>query len=120
MRWLKLFFWGVLATMVAASAWASRDRGVLDALADLAADPWGLVTLVDLYLGFFVFYLWLAYKETSLAARALWLMAILTLGNIATAAYVLWQLHRLPAGATAADLLLRRPARDEGPDAVVG
>jgi hypothetical protein len=109
MRGLKAFFWGVLATMVAAVAWASRDRGVLEAMADLLADPWGVVTLVDLYLGFFVFYLWLVYKETSLAARVLWLLAILTLGNIATAAYVLWQLHRLPAGATAADLLLRRP-----------
>jgi hypothetical protein len=61
----------------------------------------------DAYCGFLIFYVWLFYRERTWAARGLWLVAILALGNIATSAYVLVRLLQLPPGAGVEQLLLR-------------
>ena len=61
--------------------------------------------------GFLTFFVWLAYRENSLAARLLWLIAILLLGNIAMASYVLLIVWRLPPEAPASRVLLRPTAR---------
>ena len=108
---LKAFFAFVFVCMVTVTVRASLDRSVLVAAVEMARDPWGLATLADAYFGFLTFYGWVAYKETAWLGRALWLVAILLLGNLAMSAYVLLQLFRLPAHATAADLLLRPPRR---------
>ena len=50
--------------------------------------------------------------EVAWMARIIWLVAIALLGNIAMAIYMLIQLARLEADASAADLLLRRSDRE--------
>jgi hypothetical protein len=107
---LKVLLALVLAGMLYVTVVASLDRGVFVAGADLWRDPWFRATLADAYCGFLTFYAWVAYKERSWLARALWFMAIMALGNIAMAVYMLAQLFRLPAGAGIDRLLLRRPA----------
>lgn len=103
-----------LAGLIGVSIWASVRIGITPAIQDLLArpgegtHPWFVATLFDAYFGFLWFWAWIAYKETSNAARALWLVLVLGLGNIAMAAYMLLELRRLPAGATAEQLLLRR------------
>ena len=72
------------------------------------SNPWFIATLFDTYFGFLWFWAWVAYKERTPAMRALWLVLIFALGNIAMAAYMLMQLRKLPPDATAAQLLLRR------------
>ena len=71
------------------------------------ANRWFQATLADAYLGFATFYVWVAYRESSLFARVLWLVLILLLGNLAMSAYVVIQLVMLPAGADLSSLLLR-------------
>ena len=103
-----------LAGLIGVSIWASARIGIMPAIQDLLArpgegtNPWFVATLFDAYFGFLWFWAWIAYKETSNTARALWLVLVLGLGNIAMAAYMLLQLRALPANATAQDLLLRR------------
>jgi hypothetical protein len=41
----------------------------------------------------------------------LWFVAIMTLGNMAMASYVLWQLHKLPPDAPVSDILISRGAQ---------
>ena len=106
---LELLFAGVLLAMLALTVAASLDGSVVEAGRRLMLDPWGRATLADCYFGFLTFYLWVAYKQPGLGARALWFVLVMTLGNIAMASYLLWQLSRLPAGAGVEDLLLRRP-----------
>jgi hypothetical protein len=65
---------------------------------------------MDAYFGFVTFYVWLAYKETSWVRRAVWLLAILLLGNFAMSAYVLWQLSRMKQFSWEALLLRHDPA----------
>jgi Protein of unknown function (DUF1475) len=105
-RRLQLLFGAILVAMIAVTVRASFDRSILDA-GVVIEDPWGLATLFDAYAGFVTFYIWVAYRETSRIARCGWFVLIMTLGNIAMAAYVLLLLRRLPPDAGAARILLR-------------
>jgi predicted permease len=100
----------VLLTMLAVTIWASLQVALWNTPREVATHPWFIATLFDTYFAFLTFYVWLAYKETSNLARVLWLLAVLLLGNIAMAIYLLRELFRLPANATMEDLLLRRKA----------
>jgi len=98
----------VLVAMLAVTGWASSEIALWKTPREVLTHPWFIATLFDTYFAFLTFYVWLAYKETSNLARILWLLAILLLGNIAMAIFLLRELCRLPANATMEDLLLRR------------
>lgn len=51
--------------------------------------PWGVVTLVDVYVGLALFSGWVLWREGSSRAAVAWIAAILTAGNLATCCYVL-------------------------------
>jgi hypothetical protein len=108
MTFLRWFFIVVLISMLAVTTWASMQCSILKIPGEVGGHPWFIATLFDTYWAFFTFYAWLFYKEASWLRRILWLLAIIFLGNIAMAAYMLWQLGKLPKDATPADLLLRR------------
>jgi len=74
---------------------ATQERSVFDN-GHLIKDVWFQVTLVDAYLGFGLFYLWVIYKEKSPATRLLWFVLIMCLGNVATILFLLIQFVRLP------------------------
>lgn len=105
---LRFFFLVVLVSMLAVTSWASTRVAIWDIPGEVGGHPWFIATLFDAYWGFFTFYLWLAWKEHTWLARGLWLAAIILLGNIAMAVYMLIQLFRLPADAKMEQLLLRR------------
>lgn len=107
---LTLLFVGILAAMLVITATASLNQPLWQ-WGGLTAEPdrwWTYATLADAYFGFLTFYAWVFYKEPRAAARAGWFVAIMLLGNIAMATYVLLQLARLPRGEPVATLLLRR------------
>jgi predicted permease len=108
---LRGFFIFVLIAMLAVTTWASTEVALWKTPREVATHPWFIATLFDTYFGFLTFYLWLAYRETANMARVIWLVAILLLGNIAMAAYMLYRLFKLPANARMEDLLLRPPAK---------
>ncbi len=107
---LRVFFAVILLVMIVSTTWASLQMSIVEGGGQVLRNPWGVMTLLDAYFGFLTFYVWVAYKERTAAARILWLVLVLTLGNIAMAIYMLIQLFRLPVDATASDLLLRRSA----------
>lgn len=106
---LRILFAVVLISMLAVTGWASSHVALWKTPREVVTHPWFIATLFDTYWGFLTFYVWLAYKETSNAARALWFVAIVLLGNIAMASYLLIQLFRLPSDARIEELLLRKP-----------
>jgi predicted permease len=108
---LRLAFSLVLVSMLCVTSWASAHVPLWQTPRQLLLHPWFIATLFDTYFGFLTFYLWLAYRESTLLARAVWLIAILALGNIAMSAYMLQLLWRLPADASIRQLLLRPAAR---------
>jgi hypothetical protein len=106
---LKMLFGTILAVMLVVTVQASLHQSVLDwnGLVDGPDRWWTIATLADAYCGFLTFYAWVFYKEPGAAARGGWFAAIMLLGNIAMAVYVLRQLARLPRGAPVSQLLLR-------------
>jgi hypothetical protein len=105
---LRIAFSVVVISMLSVTGWASSQCALWKMPHELVVHPWFIATLFDCYFGFLTFYVWLAYKERSFVARALWLVAILLLGNIAMASYVLWLVFRLPSGVPMEAVLLRR------------
>ena len=53
----------------------------------LLSMPWGIVSLVDLYVGFTLFSMWIIYREKSLPVAILWTIAMMTLGFFAGSLY---------------------------------
>ncbi len=107
-RFLKVFFLIVLVSMLCVTGWASGQCALWKTPRAVVTHPWFIATLFDTYWGFLTFYCWVFYKEVSSVSRILWLIAILLLGNIAMAGYMLWKLFKLPPGSKMEDLLLRR------------
>jgi hypothetical protein len=98
-RALQILFSIILVSLTAWNVWVDTRQPVWD-WGGLTTPPdnlWTIATLVDAYCGFITFYVWLLWKETRALPRSLWLVAIMLLGNIAMAAYVLRQLGRLAA-----------------------
>ena len=55
----------------------------------LLSMPWGIVSLVDVYIGFILFSGWIAYRERSLVRSAVWITLVMILGNFTASLYVL-------------------------------
>jgi hypothetical protein len=97
---LRFLFLLVIGSML----WATTRAGMNQSLGDFARsatfrDPWVIATLFDAYWAFISFYVWIAWKEQSLAARVLWFIAVILLGNFAMAAYMLRELFAVSARA---------------------
>jgi hypothetical protein len=102
-------FGGILAVMLLVTTTASLKQPLWD-WQGLLSEPdrwWTLATLADAYFGFLTFYVWVFYKQVTAASRAAWFVAIMLLGNIAMAVYVLLQVSRLRPGEPVARMLLR-------------
>lgn len=56
----------------------------------LFENPWGIVSFVDLYVGFALFSLWIAYRESSVTKSVIWIFFMMTLGFFTASVYVLY------------------------------
>ncbi len=114
---LTLLFSAILMAMIGVTVRASLHEGVFAAFPRLLRDPWGLATLFDAYFAFLTFFVWVAFRERTFAARAGWFVAIMTTGNMAMAVYILLQLRRgnlLNAGQTGVAPTLLSESGDKG------
>lgn len=94
-----LLAWNIVVALGVESVFVAGPR--------IASDPWGWVTILDLYLGFLVFAGYLVAREQSILRALPWLVGLFCLGNLAAAVYIAWGLHT-----NAYDLrALVRPAR---------
>ncbi len=105
---LKVLFAAIFIWMVAMTSYVSLHKPISLAPSEFswAASPWAVATLFDAYFGFVTFFVWVCFKERSLAAKAVWFVLIMALGNIAMSGYVLLQLFRLKAGQPLSRLVL--------------
>jgi hypothetical protein len=55
----------------------------------LLSMPWGIVSLVDLYVGFILFSGWIAYRERSVARSIVWIILVMILGFFTASLYTL-------------------------------
>ena len=55
--------------------------------AKILANPWGIVSLVDLYVGFALFSGWIVYREKAWLPSVIWVILMMVLGFWAAALY---------------------------------
>ena len=55
--------------------------------AKLLAMPWGIVSLVDLYVGFSLFSCWIVFREKELLPSVIWVILMMVLGFWAGSLY---------------------------------
>ena len=59
----------------------------------ILANPWGIVSMVDLYVGFILFSGWIIYREKSVLVAAIWVIFMMILGFFTGALYTLVVLY---------------------------
>jgi hypothetical protein len=59
----------------------------------LLQNPWGVVSLVDLYTGFTLFSAWIVYREKSFLRSLIWVVLMMVLGFFTASLYALIALH---------------------------
>ena len=87
----KLISYVISVSMIGVIIWAQNQVSLFDSpIPDL---PWGIVSLVDLYSGFILVSIWIAYKE-SLLSSAVWIFFVMVLGNLTTAIYIIYSINK--------------------------
>ncbi len=61
--------------------------------AELLANPWGVMSLIDLYVGFTLFSLWIVFREANILKSIVWVILMMVLGFFAGCLYVLIALY---------------------------
>ena len=78
---------GVLA-MSAVLIYAFTTGNLAEEGSELLSMPWGIVSLVDLYVGFTLFSCWIVYREKSLVRSVIWVVLMMVLGFFTASIYV--------------------------------
>ncbi len=60
----------------------------------LLSMPWGIVSLVDLYVGFTLFSAWIVYRERTVLPTVIWVVLMMTLGFFTASLYAFLALQR--------------------------
>lgn len=79
----------LLGVLVTAILIASQHGSVLQGLRYVAADPWGVVTLLDLGVGLLFVAVWIALVEPIRWRAGAWVVALFLFGNVITLAFLL-------------------------------
>jgi hypothetical protein len=78
-----------LVVMTAGLTYASTAGDWNRDVHSLITNPWGVATLVEIYVGLGIFAVWVCTREANSVAAVLWVSGILLTGNIGTALYLL-------------------------------
>jgi len=94
---MKLAKWIAAIGLLAMTAVLIYGFTVGDFSADgneILQNPWGIVSLVDLYVGFILFSAWIVYRERSLPQAVVWVVLMMVLGFFTASLYALITLYR--------------------------
>lgn len=89
MKITKIIAWlGLIAMVLVLSNGFINGSFTADG-GELLANPWGLVSLVDLYVGFILFSLWIAFREKTVQAKIFWIVLMMVFGFLTASLYIL-------------------------------
>ena len=94
MRAAKIIAWVALLAMTGALLNGFINGNFGQDGSALLSNPWGVVSLVDLYAGFALFSIWIAFREKSFWTALIWIILMMVLGFFTGSLYVLVMLYR--------------------------
>lgn len=89
MKYAKVIAWLGLVAMITALYHGFMKGNFSQDGAKLLANPWGIVSLVDLYVGFTLFSLWIVFREKNHLLAIVWIVLMMVLGFFAGSLYVI-------------------------------
>jgi hypothetical protein len=95
---LKIFLSVVWVFMVYTIVSTSLESSLFKEWNYLGSIPWMRATLWDFYANILIIFLWVVYRERSIAVKVTWAVLFFCLGSIGTIAYTLIQLFQLKEG----------------------
>ncbi|MFW5894402.1 MAG: DUF1475 family protein [Bacillota bacterium] len=93
MKLAKVLAWLAFLAMTAALLNGFINGDFFEDGGALMENPWGIVSLVDLYAGFTLFAIWIAYRENALSKKVVWIVALMVFGFFVGSLYVLYALY---------------------------
>ena len=81
--WLATIIMGITLFYGFTQGDLSSEGGIITSI------PWGIVSLVDVYVGFILFSCWMVFRERSLALAIVWVILIMVLGSFIAGIYTL-------------------------------
>jgi len=87
MKIARAIAWLGVATMSAALFFGFTKGDFFADGSIILNNPWGIVSMVDLYVGFTIYSMWVFFREKSKFISILWIIAIMILGFFAGALY---------------------------------
>jgi general stress protein CsbA len=94
MKFAKIIAWLGLISMTAVLLHGFINGNFFSDGKTLLSNPWGLVSFIDLYVGFFLMALWILFREEKTYLKVLWVISLLVFGFLTGALYVLIHLYR--------------------------
>ncbi len=94
MKLIRLFAWISSLVMTFMIIFSLLTGNFFEQGSILMGLVWGQMSLVDLYVGFFLVYLWIYYKETRFLPKVIWAILLIVTGSLATALYILIESYR--------------------------
>ena len=93
MKWAKaLSALGILA-MTAVLIYGFTAGNFSADGSELLQNPWGVVSMVDLYTGFILFSGWIVYREKSVIRSIIWVVLMMVLGFFTASLYIFVSLN---------------------------
>lgn len=92
---LRAFYAALALAFLAMIVWAFGTASFWSSFAAITGDPWGLVTLADLYVGFFVATALIVMVEGPKPWVIALAISIFVLGNVVTALWFAWRLPEM-------------------------
>jgi len=89
----KFIAWLGLLAMVAVLLNGFINGSFSEDGAKLLANPWGVVSVVDLYVGFILFSMWIAFREKNIFAAVTWIVLMMVFGFLTASVYILLALY---------------------------
>lgn len=89
MRFVRILSVVLTLVMLATIIYGFTTGDFAEEGSEILGLAWGRVTLIDLYVGVVIFGTWVAVRETSWLVRIAWWAALVVLGNLAAAIYLM-------------------------------
>lgn len=83
----------LLLSLITVVLYASFNGDFLGEFGTIIGMPWGLVTIVDLYIGFVLLIMWVYWRERALLTTIIIGVFMMTLGNIIACLYLLYAVY---------------------------
>ncbi len=93
MRYAKLLSACGITAMAAALIYGFTVGDFGSDGAQLLRNPWGVVSMFDLYTGFTLFSAWIVFRERSIGRAIIWVALMMVLGFFTASLYAFLALH---------------------------